>query len=73
MFRPELSQPEKHPGTMAAGDAAFAALTDTIAEVTRAGALPAAEADTVAMALWALAHGRRRWPSTASSPSARPR
>ncbi|WP_068023477.1 TetR/AcrR family transcriptional regulator [Nocardia mexicana] len=57
MFRPELSQPEKHPGTMAAGDAAFAVLTDTIAEVTRAGVLPAAESDTVAMAIWAVAHG----------------
>ncbi|WP_280386061.1 TetR/AcrR family transcriptional regulator [Nocardia wallacei] len=57
MFRPELSRPEKHPDTMAAGDAAFTVLTDAVAEATRAGVLPAAEADTLAMAIWALSHG----------------
>ncbi|MEU1546296.1 TetR/AcrR family transcriptional regulator [Nocardia sp. NPDC005745] len=57
MFRPELSQPDKHPDTMGAGDAAFGVLTDAIAECVRAGALPAAEADTLAVMFWGLGHG----------------
>ena len=32
MFRPELSQPEKHPDARVAGDAAFAVLTGVVAE-----------------------------------------
>ncbi|MBL1076733.1 TetR/AcrR family transcriptional regulator [Nocardia sp. 2] len=57
MFRPELSQPEKNPETEHAGDAAFAVLEDAVAEAIHAGALPAAEADTLIMAWWAMAHG----------------
>ncbi|WP_280253278.1 TetR/AcrR family transcriptional regulator [Nocardia abscessus] len=57
MFRPELSQPDKHPDTMAAGDAAFGVLADTIAECVRAGVLPADEADTMAVMFWGLGHG----------------
>ncbi|MFI9408386.1 TetR/AcrR family transcriptional regulator [Nocardia gamkensis] len=57
MFRPELSQPDKHPDTMGAGDAAFGVLTDAIAECVRAGALPADKADTLAVMFWGLGHG----------------
>ncbi|MFE7799618.1 TetR/AcrR family transcriptional regulator [Nocardia sp. NPDC057440] len=57
MFRPELSQPDKHPDTMDAGDAAFAVLADTVADCVAAGLLPADKADTIAVAWWGLAHG----------------
>ncbi|WP_084510622.1 TetR/AcrR family transcriptional regulator [Nocardia lijiangensis] len=57
MFRPELSQSEKHPDAAEVGDAAFAVLTDTIAACVAAGLLPAERADTLAVAWWALAHG----------------
>ncbi|MFQ6329931.1 TetR/AcrR family transcriptional regulator [Nocardia sp. CWNU-33] len=57
MFRPELSQPDKHPDAMDAGDAAFAVLADTVADCVAAGLLPADKADTIAVAWWGLAHG----------------
>lgn len=57
MFRPELSQPEKHPDTEAAGDAAFAVLESTVADAVNSGFLPAADAETMALAWWSLAHG----------------
>ncbi|WP_330230847.1 TetR/AcrR family transcriptional regulator [Nocardia sp. NBC_00508] len=57
MFRPELSQPDKHPDAMAAGDAAFAVLADAIAECVRAGTLPTDKADTLAVMFWGLGHG----------------
>ncbi|MFE2993821.1 TetR-like C-terminal domain-containing protein [Nocardia sp. NPDC059246] len=34
MFRPELSQPEKHPDTEAAGDAAYAILEALTTRIT---------------------------------------
>lgn len=57
MFRPELSQPENHPDTEAAGDAAFAVLQSTVADAVTSGFLPAADAETMALAWWTLAHG----------------
>ncbi|MCU1646321.1 MAG: hypothetical protein JWN03_6596 [Nocardia sp.] len=57
MFRPELSQPHNQPDTEDAGDAAFAVLEDTLADATRAGELPAEDAETLALAWWSLAHG----------------
>ncbi|MGO4617498.1 TetR/AcrR family transcriptional regulator [Nocardia sp. 2YAB30] len=57
MFRPELSQPDKHPDAMAAGDAAFAVLTDAVADCVRSGVLPADKADTLAVMFWGLGHG----------------
>ncbi|RJO78340.1 TetR/AcrR family transcriptional regulator [Nocardia panacis] len=57
MFRPELSQPEKNPAAMAAGDAAFGVLADTIAECVAAGLLPADRADALAVAWWSIGHG----------------
>ncbi|MEV4238672.1 MULTISPECIES: TetR/AcrR family transcriptional regulator [unclassified Nocardia] len=57
MFRPELSQPDKHPDAAAAGDAAFDVLADSIADAVAAGLLPADKADTLAVMWWSLAHG----------------
>ncbi|OLF09636.1 TetR/AcrR family transcriptional regulator [Actinophytocola xanthii] len=51
MFRPELSQPEKHPDARAAGDAAFAVLADVVAE------LDSPDPEALAVSLWAFAHG----------------
>ncbi|WP_433716187.1 TetR/AcrR family transcriptional regulator [Nocardia sp. CA-084685] len=57
MFRPELSQPDKHPDARAAGDAAFDVLADTVADTVAEGLLPADKADTLAVMWWSLAHG----------------
>ncbi|MGW4117000.1 TetR/AcrR family transcriptional regulator [Nocardia sp. NPDC004711] len=57
MFRPELSQPEKHPDTEAAGDAAYAILESAVADAVHSGFLPATDAETLALAWWSLAHG----------------
>lgn len=57
MFRPELSQPEKHPDTRVAGEAAFGVLTDAVADCVTAGDLEAERAETVAVTVWALGHG----------------
>jgi AcrR family transcriptional regulator len=51
MFRPELSQPEKHPDARVAGDAAFGVLMGV---VTDCGA---ADPDGLAVSLWAFGHG----------------
>jgi AcrR family transcriptional regulator len=51
MFRPELSQPEKHPDARTAGDAAFAVLTDVVADCG------VSDPDGLAVSLWAFAHG----------------
>jgi len=51
MFRPELSQPEKHPAVREAGDAALKVLTDLVE------GLGIADPQALAIALWALAHG----------------
>ena len=57
MFRPELSQPEKHPDTVVAADAAFAVLTEAIADSVAAGSLPAAKADILGLTWWSIGHG----------------
>ncbi|HEY0450429.1 TetR/AcrR family transcriptional regulator, partial [Actinophytocola sp.] len=51
MFRPELSQPEKHPDARVAGDAAFGVLTDAVA------GCGVSDPDGLAVSLWAFAHG----------------
>ncbi len=56
MFRPELSQPDKHPDTRVAGEAAFGVLTDAVADCVAAGDLAADRAETVAVTEWALGH-----------------
>ena len=57
MFRPELSQPQKHPDIEAAGDAASRYLEETVADCVRAGIIPAAQADSLAVTIWSLSHG----------------
>ncbi|MFD6390856.1 TetR/AcrR family transcriptional regulator [Nocardia sp. NPDC055029] len=57
MFRPELSEPDKHPDAHTAADAAFQILDDTVIEAVAAGVLPADRAETLAVAWWGLAHG----------------
>ncbi|MFC6010175.1 TetR/AcrR family transcriptional regulator [Nocardia lasii] len=57
MFRPELSQPDKHPDAHVAGDAAFAVLGETVAECVAAGSLPPDRAEILAIAWWGLGHG----------------
>ncbi|MDO3650633.1 TetR/AcrR family transcriptional regulator [Nocardia mangyaensis] len=57
MFRPELSQPEKHPDAHLAGDAAFEVLAESVAECVADGVLPADRAEILAIAWWSLAHG----------------
>ncbi|MRH91380.1 TetR family transcriptional regulator [Nocardia sp. SYP-A9097] len=57
MFRPELYEADKHPDASSAGDAAYAVLEAAIAEATSTDALPSEDIDTLAVALWSLAHG----------------
>ncbi|GAB2646652.1 TetR-like C-terminal domain-containing protein [Nocardia goodfellowii] len=57
MFRPELSQPEKHPDATVAGEAAFDVLAATIGDCVASGLIAAERADTVSVAWWGIAHG----------------
>jgi AcrR family transcriptional regulator len=57
MFRPELSEPQKHPEAKAAEDAASASLDKTVADCVRAGVVPAGQADALALTAWSLGHG----------------
>lgn len=57
MFRPELSEPQKHPDAKAAEEAAEAILDETVADCVRAGVIPAHQADALALAAWSLGHG----------------
>ncbi|WP_328396525.1 TetR/AcrR family transcriptional regulator [Nocardia sp. NBC_00416] len=57
MFRPELSQPEKHPNTRIAGEAAFGVLADAVADCVAAGELSPERAEPTTVTLWALGHG----------------
>ncbi|MBE1876875.1 TetR/AcrR family transcriptional regulator [Myceligenerans pegani] len=51
MWRPELSEPDKHPDVRESGDAALARLTDLVDDL----AVP--EPRGLALALWAVGHG----------------
>ncbi|WP_327150923.1 TetR/AcrR family transcriptional regulator [Nocardia sp. NBC_01329] len=57
MFRPELSQPEKHPDTRDAGEAAFGVLADAVAACVATGELAPERAAPTTVTLWALGHG----------------
>ena len=57
MFRPELSEPQRHPAVQAAQDVAEACLDKTVAECIRAGIIPAGQADQLALTAWSLSHG----------------
>ncbi|MFI9485700.1 TetR/AcrR family transcriptional regulator [Promicromonospora sp. NPDC052451] len=51
MFRPELSEPEKHPAVQEAGDAALKVLTDLVDR------LGVSDPHALGITLWALGHG----------------
>ncbi|MGW2092591.1 TetR/AcrR family transcriptional regulator [Promicromonospora sukumoe] len=51
MFRPELSEPEKHPAVQEAGDAALQVLTDLVVR------LGVADPHALGLTLWATGHG----------------
>lgn len=51
MFRPELSEPEKHPAVREAGDTALAILTELVEQ------LGVTDSRALALSLWALSHG----------------
>ncbi|MGY2093350.1 TetR/AcrR family transcriptional regulator [Nocardia gipuzkoensis] len=57
MFRPELSQPDRHPDLRAAGDAAFDVLAEATADCVRSGILTEVDANTLAVGWWSLCHG----------------
>ncbi len=57
MFRPELSEPQKHPDAKAAEETAAVLLDETVAHCVRAGVIPAAQADALAVTAWSLGHG----------------
>jgi AcrR family transcriptional regulator len=52
MFRPELTESHKSEYGMAAAEAAFAILVDTVA-----ACVPPAEKDVVAITMWSMVHG----------------
>ncbi|WP_280400353.1 TetR/AcrR family transcriptional regulator [Nocardia carnea] len=57
MFRPELSQPEKHPEAQEAGEAAFGVLAAAVDDCVAAGELSPERAETTVLTVWALGHG----------------
>ena len=57
MFRPELSEQQKHPDAKAAEEAASACLEETVADCVHAGVIPAPQADALAVTAWSLGHG----------------
>lgn len=57
MFRPELSQPQKHPDAQVAGDAAFQVLNEVMADCQRDGLIAEADIESFTLTVWALGHG----------------
>ena len=57
MFRPELSEPDRHPELVAAGDATLHILGEVIGEAVRAGLIAPGDADVIGVAFWSLGHG----------------
>ncbi len=57
MFGPDLADRERHPTLAEAADAAFAALTDTLARGQSAGELRQGSVQDQALAAWSLVHG----------------
>jgi len=57
MLRPELSQPQHHPETEAAGEAAIQILTEVVEDCQREGSAPAGDPATLVGMVWALAIG----------------
>jgi hypothetical protein len=56
MFRPELLRKDD-PGLIAASDAAYAVLRGVVADAQRAGFMPNADPEIVAVTAWSQAHG----------------
>jgi AcrR family transcriptional regulator len=57
MFRPELSRPEKHPTTVAAGDAALRLVTEAVEDCQRVGAVPPGDPMPLMTMAWSLGTG----------------
>jgi AcrR family transcriptional regulator len=57
MFRPELSEPHKHPDVKAAEHAASSILKETVAGCASAGIIPAERTDALTLTTWCLGHG----------------
>ncbi len=57
MLRPELSQPQHHPESQAAGDAAIQLLTETVQDCQREGTAPPGDHNPLVAMVWALAIG----------------
>lgn len=57
MFRPELSDPDKHLDVQTAGDAAFRTITEPLADWSGAGAIPDGDTTGMVVTLWTLGHG----------------
>lgn len=57
MFRPELSQPQKHPEAQAAGDGPLQVLTEVVADCQREGTAPPGDPSPLVSMVWALAIG----------------
>jgi AcrR family transcriptional regulator len=57
MFGPDLADRERHPTLAQAADAAFAALTDTLAAGQAAGEFRSGSVRDQALAAWSLVHG----------------
>src|SRR3954447_13957510 len=57
MLRPELSRPQHHPETEAAGEAAIQILTEVVEDCQREGSAPAGDPATLVGMVWALAIG----------------
>jgi AcrR family transcriptional regulator len=57
ILRPELFQPEQHPETQAAGEAAIELLTETVRDCQREGTAPPGDPGALVGLVWALAIG----------------
>jgi len=57
MLRPELSQPDSHPETHTAGEAAIQLLTETVEDCQREGTAPPGDPNVLVGMVWALAIG----------------
>ena len=57
MFRPELSRPEKHPATAAAGNAALLLVTEAVRDCQRVGAAPPGDPMPLMTMAWSIGTG----------------
>jgi hypothetical protein len=57
MFRPELSRPEKHPATAAAGNMALLLVTEAVRDCQRVGAAPPGDPMPLMTMAWSIGTG----------------